>query len=58
MALAAAVPSANAEPRVLSTKLSHPAVVGRLSGLQVLAVDSQAPVAGAVASYGLSLIHI
>jgi uncharacterized protein YkwD len=52
VALAAAVPSANAEPRVLSTKLSHPAVVGRLSGLQVLAVDSQAPVAGAVASYG------
>ena len=52
VALVAAVPSASAEPRVLSTKLSHPAVVGRVSGLQVRAVDSQAPVAGAVASYG------
>jgi hypothetical protein len=52
VALVAAVPSASAEPKVLSTKLSHPAVVGRASGLQVRAVDSQAPVAGAVASYG------
>jgi uncharacterized protein YkwD len=43
---------ANADPRLLSTKLSGPAVVGRASGLSLRAVDDEAPVAGATASYG------
>jgi uncharacterized protein YkwD len=49
--LALAAP-AGADPQVLSTKLSAPAVVGKASGLTVRAVDDQAPVAGATASYG------
>jgi uncharacterized protein YkwD len=45
-------PSAGAAPRLLSTKLSGPAVVGQPSGLKVRAVDPSSPVAGAAASYG------
>jgi uncharacterized protein YkwD len=44
--------SAGATPRLLSTKLSAPAVVGQSSGLKVRAVDPSSPVAGATASYG------
>ena len=52
VALLALATPANADPRILSTKLSGPAVVGKASGLTVRAVDEQAPVAGATASYG------
>jgi uncharacterized protein YkwD len=43
---------ASADPRLLSTKLSGPAVVGRSSGLTIRAVDPEAPVGGAVVTYG------
>jgi uncharacterized protein YkwD len=44
--------SAVAAPKLLSTKLSAPAVVGQPSGLKVRAEDPSSPVAGATASYG------